>query len=78
GLAYNYNRLESDLTNYSAEEITDLAISNQLNLAVVESKNASLKSAINELQNGTTYWKICIILALLFLAIEIALIKLFR
>lgn len=78
GLAYNYNRLESDLTDYSIEEINDLAISNQLNMAVIGSENTSIKSAINDLQNGKKYWKICIILALLFLAIEIALIKLFK
>jgi hypothetical protein len=78
GLAYNYSRLESDLTDYSIEEINDLAISNQLNVAVIGSENTSIKSAINDLQNGKKYWKICIILALLFLAIEIALIKLFK
>lgn len=78
GLAYNYSRLESDLTDYSIEEINDLAISNQLNMAVIGSENTSIKSAINDLQNGKKYWKICIILALLFLAIEIALIKLFK
>jgi len=78
GLAFNYNRLESNLNDYSIDEINDLAISNQLNIAVIGAENASIKSAINELQNGATYWKICVILALLFLAIEIALIKLFK
>lgn len=78
GLAYNYSRLESDLTDYAIEEINDLAISNQLNVAVIGSENTSIKSAINDLQNGKKYWKICIILALLFLAIEIVLIKLFK
>jgi len=78
GLAFNYNRLESNLKDYSIDEINDLAISNQLNIAVIGAENASIKSAINELQNGATYWKICVILALLFLAIEIALIKLFK
>lgn len=78
GLAYNYNRLESDLTTYAFNELNDQAINYSLNTSVINTGTKTMKSAFNEIKNGATYWKICIILALLFLATEIALIKLFK
>jgi hypothetical protein len=78
GLAYNYNRLESDLTTFSLDELKDQSINYSLNSSIIDTNSASIKSAFNEIKNGATYWKLCIILALLFLAIEIVLIKLFR
>ena len=78
GLAYNYNRLESDLTTYSMDELYDLAINYSLNTSVINAGSKTMIAAFNEIKNGTTYWKLCVILALLFLAVEIALIKLFK
>ena len=78
GLSFNYNRLESDLSTFSLDELKDQAINYSLNSSIIDTNSASIKSAFNEIKNGATYWKLCIILALLFLAIEIALIKLFK
>lgn len=78
GLSYNYNRLESDLNTFSLDELKDQAINYSLNSSIVDTNSASIKSAFNEIKNGATYWKLCIILALLFLAAEIALIKIFK
>jgi hypothetical protein len=77
GLAYNYNRLESDLKTYSNEEIQHEIEVNSLNAELVSS-TGSVKTVLSELNTGKRYWKYCIILALLFLAIEIALIKLLK
>lgn len=77
GLAYNYNRLESDLAVYSAAEIQHEIDVNVLRAELV-SNTGSIKTVLAELNTGKRYWKYCIILALLFLAIEIALIKLLK
>ena len=78
GLAFNYNRNESDLTCYSVEELNNLLTEQQITAQVVDAGEISFKSAINELQTGEKYWRICLILALIFLATEIALIKLLK
>ena len=78
GLAYNYNRLESELTYLTSTEIEEIIQTNALNAQIVETSNSSIKSALSNLNIGKKYWKYCIILALLFLAVEIALIKLFK
>ncbi len=78
GLAFNYNRAESDLTTYTTTEIEEILTTNLFNAKIVATANSSVKSALSELNVGKRYWKYCIILALLFLAAEIALIKLFK
>ncbi|MGE0561203.1 MAG: BatA domain-containing protein [Flavobacteriales bacterium] len=78
GLAYNYNRLESDLTTYSMNELNDLVINYSLNTSIINAGSKTINAAFNEMKNGKKYWKLCVILALLFLAVEIALIKLFK
>ena len=78
GIAYNYNRNESILTYYKTDELQELLANNNVKANVIDSANATIKTALNELNIGKTYWKYCIILALLFLAVEIALIKLFK
>lgn len=78
GLAFNYNRNESDLTCYAIEELNNLLTEQEITAQVVDAENISFKSAINELQTGENYWRICLILALIFLAVEIALIRLMK
>jgi hypothetical protein len=78
GLSYNYNRLESELTYFTSSEIEEIIKSNTINAQIVETTNNNIKSALSNLNIGKKYWKYCIILALLFLAAEIALIKLYR
>jgi hypothetical protein len=78
GLAYNYNRNESDLSYLSSEDIDAIIQSNTINAKYIDTSNSSIKSALSDLNIGKKYWKYCIILVLLFLATEIALIKLFK
>ena len=78
GLAYNYNRLESDLTTLKIEEIQEQLTTHRFNAQVIDLSSTSINSSLTELNIGKRYWKYCIILVLLFLAIEIALIKLFK
>lgn len=78
GLAYNYDRLESSLTCFNNEELKEQINSNTMNASIVNVGSGSMKSALNDINSGKKYWKICIILTLLFLAIEIILIKIFK
>lgn len=78
GLAYNYNRSESELTYLTADEMDAIIQSNNMNAKYLDTANNTIKSALSDLNIGKKYWKYCIILVLLFLAIEIALIKLFK
>ena len=57
------------------EELNNLLTEQQITAQVVDAGEISFKSAINELQTGEKYWRICLILALIFLATEIALIR---
>ncbi len=78
GLAYNYNRSESELTYLSSTEIDEIINSNAINAQYIDLANGTIQSALSDLNIGKKYWKYCIILALLFLAVEIILIKLFK
>ena len=49
-----------------------------INASLLSSEINSLNSTISEIKSGKKYWKLCIILALLFLGAEIVLIKLFK
>ncbi len=78
GLAYNYNRSESKLTYFSPEQITEFIHTQQLNAELINTYSDEVKTVIGELNIGKKYWKYCIILVLLFLATEIALIKIYK
>lgn len=78
GLSYNYNRFESELTYLSSTEIDEIINSNSINAQYIDLTNGTIQSALSDLNIGEKYWKYCIILVLLFLAIEIILIKLFK
>lgn len=78
GLAFNYNRKESNLTCNTFEEIEEQINKSLINASLLSSEIDSLNSTISEIKSGKKYWKLCIILALLFLGAEIVLIKLFK
>jgi hypothetical protein len=78
GLAYNYNRTESDLTCLNSSELEEVIMNNTINAKLLDLESGMVKTTLSELNIGKKYWKYCIILVLLFLAAEIALIKLFK
>ena len=71
-IAINYDREESDLNYWTLDELKK---SNHLKNAEWIAANANLSDTIFSLQSGMPLWKICIILVLLFLLIEIGLIR---
>ncbi len=76
GCSFNYNRKESDMSFYPANELqrqcNDAGL---MNFSVVQTANNSFSGAIKEAASGNYLWKYCIMLALLFFAAEEALLR---
>ena len=73
-LAFNYSRKESDPSIVSKEELEAFA-SKHKNIEVINAKESALTQRLNIMNNGTALWKLCLIFALGFLALEILIIK---
>jgi hypothetical protein len=76
GVSFNFNRKESDLNCYTSEELQgQLSNKNFINFSLLETGSQSLKQSLMEIEQGKKLWKLCIILALLFLAMEGLLVR---
>ena len=75
-ISYNDNRAESDLSYASDKEMLAKLPDNQAE--VIKPVGGSVKNAIKSANYGTQLWKVCIILALLFLAAEVVLIRFYK
>ena len=75
-LALNFDRRESDLKFYTPSELQGMYHENNVN--VVNGANIEVATIVKELDRGTTLWKWCIILTLLFLLVEAALLRWWR
>lgn len=74
-MAFNDNRSESDLSYFSR---SDLKKSLPEGGNILMGEKGSLKDAVSQTNLGMQLWKLCIILALIFLAAEILLIRFFK
>jgi hypothetical protein len=73
----NYSRKESNFRAYSAEDLTKSFSKNNVKVIDVFSANSANETA-ESYQDSTKLWKWFILLALLFLVIEIALVKILK
>lgn len=79
GLAFNYNRNESQLATYSKEELTDLLIKSELkNYTLFTSTNELLTNEIANSNSGIALWKYAILLCLIFLGCEVLLLRFYH
>lgn len=79
GISYNYNRNESDLNCFNSDELKEqVTKSNLLNISVLNSTEKNIAQSLDELNEGKKLWKLCIILALIFLAAEALLLRLMK
>ena len=79
GLAFNYDRRESDLNFYNKEELQKQVDDTGLrNIRIIESGEKKLSATLQEVNDGKKLWKLFLILALGFLAAEILIIRLFK
>ncbi|WEK18301.1 MAG: BatA domain-containing protein [Candidatus Pedobacter colombiensis] len=75
-VAFNDDRMESDMHYASENEIK--ALFNKQNIAFYNSKKDALSMNMELKNNSSELWKLCLILAVVFLAIEILLIRFFN
>jgi hypothetical protein len=74
-LAFNDNRKESDMSYLVA---SDLKNSFPQAANVLQTGAGSIKGEVAQLNFGLQLWKLCIILALIFLAAEILLVRFYN
>lgn len=76
GISFDFNRKESNLNAYSNNELLlEINRFNYFNFNILNTTYNNLTSTLKELDQGKKLWKLCIILALLFLATEIILLR---
>ncbi|MCW3083895.1 MAG: N-terminal double-transrane protein [Bacteroidetes bacterium] len=79
GISYNFNRNESDLTCFTSDQLKEqVDKNNYMNFNILNSSERSITNTLAEIDQGKKLWKLCLVLALLFLAIEIALLRLLK
>ena len=76
GLAFNYDRVESNLDYQSTKELND-TYGDNVNV-IGNTATADLGQVIKQKDQGIRFWKWCLILALIFLALETLLLRLWK
>lgn len=78
-LAFNYKLSESELDFYTPSELLEMLAKVGIEkVNVVSSDNGSFTSTIEALSSGKQFWRLFIMLALLFLLLEAAVIKFWK
>ena len=75
-LSFNDAGTESDMTFASDDQIQEVFPQQKIDL--LNTDPGSLKNAIKSINQGTSLWKVCLILALVFFAAEILLIRFYK
>jgi len=76
GLAFNYDRKESNLASFSKNELNDMIKRSGWKCThLIEASAGNMQASLAEIGGGTRLWKIFILLTLLFLGVEIILIR---
>ncbi len=79
GLAFNYDRQESVLDFYNADELKELVRKAGLkHVHVLDATEKPLTQLIEDLNRGVRYWKLFAFLALLFIAAEIGMLRFWK
>jgi hypothetical protein len=77
-ISFNYNRMESFLKTLSQDEIEQQTRDNNLLFEIIDSNKQSMQKLIQHELEGTSLWKLFLLLTLLFLLIEILLIRFYK
>jgi hypothetical protein len=76
GLSLNYDRKESDLNFYTADQINDfLKEKKSKNTSVIDSDVKDLTEKVKSVSEDNKLWKLFLILSLVFLLVEIVIIR---
>ncbi len=78
-LAFNFDRKESDMTFMSEDDLQNQIDKYGLkNIEIINPNKKTLANAIQEINGGKNLWKLFLILTLIFLALEILIIRLYK
>jgi hypothetical protein len=78
-ISMNYDRSESDLNFYTAQELSgEIGKSHIKYTSVLETQSRNFTQVFNEIQHGRKLWKMFLILALLFLMAEVIIIRFWK
>ncbi len=78
-MAFNFDRKESDMNFMTAEDLQKQIDEKGLkNISIIQPNEKTLTNALQEVNDGKKLWKLFLILALIFLAAEILIIRLFK
>jgi len=77
-IAFNYNRNESNLEQFTAEQFELQAEQNGVTIEVLSSNNDSLSASINALGKDQALWKYFILLSLIFIGLEILFLRILK
>ena len=75
-IAFNFNRNESNMNFYSTPELEEKLL--PLNIRVLDASHKNLTTVVGEINHGIVLWKIFLVLALLFLLIEVLLLRFWK
>ncbi len=76
GLSFNYDRRESLMSFYGQDELAELLADRQLGfIQVVDAGDRPLDQVLHEMGLGNQLWRLFVALALLFLLIEVLLLR---
>ncbi len=79
GIAFNFDRRESEMIFYNQEELQKQLDEKGLkNMNIIEANEKTVTDALQEVNDGKKLWKLFLILALVFLLAEILIIRLFK
>ena len=79
GVAYNYDRNESELDYYSKTELVEMMSQKYFNqVSLLDVKLDEVTKALKYSTSGTPLWQFMLILTLIFLLIEMALLRLLK
>ncbi len=74
--AFNFDRTESNLLFASVSDLK--SIFNRKNQLVLDNTRANLSASVKQIKDGILLWKLCVILSLVFLLVEILLIRFWK
>ncbi|HRG00356.1 MAG TPA: BatA domain-containing protein [Bacteroidia bacterium] len=78
-LAFNFDRKESDMNFMTADDLQKQFDEKGLkNFSIIQPNEKTLTNALQEVNDGKKLWKLFLILALIFLAAEILIIRLYK
>ena len=74
-ISFNYNRSESKIEQFTEEEIDNFITLNKIENVRLFSSNLSINQNMENINKNKEFWKVLVLLSLLFITIEILLIK---